>query len=164
MTMSERDEQQTQPPGDERSREEPAAATRPAPKVTQRQGDERSREEPRRRDAAAPEGRAEHRMHPSAANGADGAARTAGRLMGAMWLYTALRFGLFFALFGLLWLVGVKGFVGAVIALVLSVPLSFVLLAKPRAAFAAVLEQRVDARRARQAELDAKLRGDDDPS
>jgi len=87
-----------------------------------------------------------------------------GRTMSAMWLYTALRFGLFFALFGLLWLVGVKGFLGAVIALVLSVPLSFVLLAKPRAAFAAVLEQRVDARRARQAELDAKLRGDDDPS
>ncbi len=87
-----------------------------------------------------------------------------GQFFGAMWLYTALRFGLFFALFGLLWLVGVKGFLGAVIALVLSVPLSFVLLAKPRAAFAAVLEQRVDARRARQAELDAKLRGDDDPS
>jgi hypothetical protein len=129
MTMSERDEQQTQPSGDERrttsqsderSREEPAAATRPAP--------------------------------------------TAGQFFGAMWLYTALRFGLFFALFGLLWLVGVKGFLGAVIALVLSVPLSFVLLAKPRAAFAAVLEQRVNARRARQAELDAELRGDDDAS
>jgi len=84
------------------------------------------------------------------------------RTMSTMWLYTALRFGLFFALFGLLWLVGVKGFLGAIIALVLSVPLSFVLLAKPRAAFAAVLEQRVNARRARQAELDARLRGDDD--
>ena len=84
------------------------------------------------------------------------------RTMSTMWLYTILRFGLFFALFGLLWLVGVKGFLGAVIALVLSVPLSFVLLAKPRAAFAAVLEQRVNARKARAAELDARLRGDDD--
>jgi len=83
------------------------------------------------------------------------------RSMGAMWLYTLLRFGLFFVLFGLLWLVGVKGFLGAVIALALSVPLSFVLLAKPRQAFAAVLEQRVDARKQRQAELDADLQGDD---
>jgi O-antigen ligase len=84
------------------------------------------------------------------------------RSMGAMWLYTVLRFGLFFALFGLLWLVGVKGFLGAVIALVLSVPLSFVLLARPRQAFARVLEQRVEARRQRQADLDAKLQGDDE--
>lgn len=83
------------------------------------------------------------------------------RSMGAMWLYTVLRFGLFFLLFGLLWLVGVKGYLGAVLALVLSVPLSYVLLAKPRAAFAEVLEQRVNARRARQTDLDAKLRGDD---
>jgi len=82
------------------------------------------------------------------------------RSMGAMWLYTLLRFGLFFALFGLLWLVGVKGFLGAIIALALSVPLSFVLLARPRQAFAAVLEQRVEARKQRQAELDAELSGD----
>ena len=86
------------------------------------------------------------------------------RSMGAMWLYTVLRFGLFFALFGLLWLVGVKGFLGAVIALALSVPLSFVLLSRPRRAFAAVLEQRVDARKERQADLDAQLQGPDDDS
>jgi Protein of unknown function (DUF4229) len=84
------------------------------------------------------------------------------RWMGAMWLYTVLRIGLFLALFGLLWLVGVTGFLGAIIALALSVPLSFVLLAKPRQAFAAVLEHRVEARKLRQAELDAKLQGDDD--
>ena len=83
------------------------------------------------------------------------------RSMGAMWLYTLLRFGLFFVLFGLLWLVGVKGFLGAIIALALSVPLSFVLLARPRQAFAAVLEQRLEARQQRQADLDAKLEGDD---
>lgn len=83
------------------------------------------------------------------------------RSMGAMWLYTVLRFGLFFVLFGLLWLVGVRGFLGAILALALSVPLSFVLLARPRAAFAAVLEQRINARRQRQADLDARLGGDD---
>jgi hypothetical protein len=70
------------------------------------------------------------------------------RSMGAMWLYTVLRFGLCF--------------LGAVIALALSVPLSFVLLSRPRQAFAAVLEQRVDARKQRQAELDAQLQGSDD--
>ena len=84
------------------------------------------------------------------------------RSMGAMWLYTVLRFGLFFALFGLLWLVGVKGFLGAIIALVLSVPLSFVLLARPRQAFAQVIEQRMEARKQRQADLDAQLQGDDE--
>jgi len=84
------------------------------------------------------------------------------RSMGAMWLYTLLRFGLFFVLFGLLWLVGVKGFLGAIIALALSVPLSFVLLARPRQAFAAVLEQRVEARKQRQADLDAQLQGEDE--
>lgn len=84
------------------------------------------------------------------------------RSMGAMWLYTVLRFGLFFALFGLLWLVGVKGFLGAIIALVLSVPLSFVLLARPRQAFAQVIEQRMEARKQRQADLDTQLQGEDE--
>jgi Protein of unknown function (DUF4229) len=84
------------------------------------------------------------------------------RWMGAMWLYTVLRIGLFLALFGLLWLLGVTGFLGAIIALALSLPLSYVLLAKPRQAFAALIEQRIEARRARQADLDAKLSGDED--
>ncbi len=79
-----------------------------------------------------------------------------------MWLYTVLRIGLFLALFGLLWLLGVRGFLGAIIALALSLPLSYVLLAKPRQAFAALIEQRIEARRARQADLDAKLSGDED--
>src|SRR4051794_12625695 len=43
--------------------------------------------------------------------------------MGSMWLYTILRFGLFFALWGLLHLFGLPGFAAPVIALVLSVPL-----------------------------------------
>jgi hypothetical protein len=81
--------------------------------------------------------------------------------MGSMWLYTILRFGLFFALWGVLYLLGVSGFLAPVIALVLSVPLSFVLLAKPRANFARQLEARIEARKAGREELDARLERDE---
>jgi predicted lipid-binding transport protein (Tim44 family) len=77
--------------------------------------------------------------------------------MGSMWLYTALRFGLFFALWGIVYLLGVHGLIGALLALVLSVPLSFVLLAKPRRLLAAQLERRVEARKVARSELDAQL-------
>jgi Protein of unknown function (DUF4229) len=82
--------------------------------------------------------------------------------LGSMWLYTILRFGLFVALWGLLNLAGLHGFVGALVAVVLSVPLSFVLLSVPRARFAANLEQRLNAHRENRAELDQKLAGEDD--
>ena len=78
-----------------------------------------------------------------------------------MWLYTTLRFGLFFALWGILYLLGVHGLLAPLLALVLSVPLSFVLLAKPRAQFARQLEARVEARRAERADLDARLDSED---
>jgi Protein of unknown function (DUF4229) len=81
--------------------------------------------------------------------------------MGSMWLYTILRFGLFFALWGLLVLLGLHGFAAPVLALVLSVPLSFVLLARPRAHFASQLEARLAARRADRAELDSRLETDE---
>jgi hypothetical protein len=74
-----------------------------------------------------------------------------------MWLYTVLRFGLFFALWGLLVLLGVHGFLAPLLALVLSVPLSFVLLARPRARFTRQLEARLQARRVERADLDARL-------
>lgn len=80
-----------------------------------------------------------------------------GGWMGSMWLYTLLRFGLFFALWGLLLLFGLSGFVAAVLALVLSVPLSLVLLAGPRARFTRQLEARVSARQVERAHLDAEL-------
>ncbi|HEU5267360.1 MAG TPA: DUF4229 domain-containing protein [Jatrophihabitans sp.] len=80
-----------------------------------------------------------------------------GRWMGSMWLYTLLRFGMFFALWGLLVLVGLTGLFAALIALVLSVPLSLVLLRKPRDAFTAQLQARLDARHAARADLDAQL-------
>ncbi|MFN2518056.1 MAG: DUF4229 domain-containing protein [Jatrophihabitantaceae bacterium] len=82
--------------------------------------------------------------------------------MGSMWLYTTLRFGLFLALWGLLALAGLHGFFGALVAVALSVPLAFVLLAVPRARFAANIEQRINAHREARAELDEKLAGEDD--
>jgi hypothetical protein len=69
---------------------------------------------------------------------------------------------LFFGLWGVLNLAGLHGLLGALVALVLSVPLSLVLLAGPRARFAANLEQRVNARREQRAELDEKLSGEED--
>lgn len=86
---------------------------------------------------------------------------SAAQSLGAMWLYTLLRFGVFFVLFGLLWLFGVRGFVGALIALALSIPLSYVLLVRPRQKLADNLEQRINARRDKTADLDSKLSGDD---
>ena len=77
--------------------------------------------------------------------------------IGSLWLYTILRFGMFFALWGLLLLAGLGGLFAALVALVLSIPLSLVLLARPRARVAANLEQRVNAQRAARAELDQRL-------
>lgn len=79
-----------------------------------------------------------------------------------MWLYTLLRFGLFFAIWGLLWLARVPALLAALIALVLSVPLSLVLLRKQRARVAANLEWRVSARQAQRRDLDVKLSGEPD--
>jgi hypothetical protein len=78
-----------------------------------------------------------------------------------MWLYTVLRFGLFFALWGILALLGVHGLLAPLIALVLSVPLSFVLLAKPRAMFTRQLEARIDQRKADRAAFDNRLESGD---
>jgi hypothetical protein len=78
-----------------------------------------------------------------------------------MWLYTLLRFGLFFLLWFLLELLGVHGFLAPILALVLSVPLSFVLLARPRARFTRQLEARLAAHRAERADLDAQLESDE---
>ena len=83
--------------------------------------------------------------------------------MGSMWLYTLLRFGLFFALWGIIELLGVHGLFAALLALVISVPLSLVLLARPRRMFAAQLERRVEARKAARADLDAQLDPDARP-
>lgn len=77
--------------------------------------------------------------------------------MGSLWGYTILRFGMFFALWGILVLVGLGGLVAAFIALVLSIPLSLVLLARPRARVAHNIEVRVERARASRQHLDEQL-------
>ena len=82
---------------------------------------------------------------------------TFGSWMGSMWLYTLLRFGLFFVLWGIFVLIGFHGFTAALFAILLSIPLSFVLLAGPRKRFAANVEARMAEHRQHRAELDAEL-------
>jgi hypothetical protein len=77
--------------------------------------------------------------------------------MGSMWLYTLLRFGLFFALWGIAYLIGLHGLLAPLVALVVSVPLSLVILAKPRARFTRQFELRMQARHEERARLDSDL-------
>jgi hypothetical protein len=86
---------------------------------------------------------------------------SAGQTLAAMWLYTLLRFGMFLLLWALLWLARVPSLLAGLIALVLSVPLSYVLLRRQRERVAANLQQRVTARQAQRHELDTKLAGED---
>jgi Flp pilus assembly protein TadB len=131
---------------DERSREEPGVLSEDrSERQRARTGanrDERSREEP----GVLSEDR--------------GPAPTPGQTLGAMWLYTVLRFGLFLALWGLLWLARVPGLLAGTIAVVLSIPLSYILLRKQRARLAANLEARVAARQAHRHNLDTQLSGE----
>lgn len=82
--------------------------------------------------------------------------------LGAMWVFTLLRLAVFGAMFGLLLLARVPGFWAAVIALILSVPLSFVLLSKQRQKLVDNIEQRVEAGKAKNQDLDNKLSGGED--
>lgn len=84
-----------------------------------------------------------------------------GRWMGSLWLYTVLRIGLFLALWGIVYLLGVEPLLAALIAAVVSVPLSLVLLARPRDNFTRQLELRVQARQAERSKLDSRLDEDD---
>lgn len=77
--------------------------------------------------------------------------------LAALWVYTLLRLLLFAAVFGVLWLVGVRGFLAAMIALVLTLPLSYVLLAGPRERMASSVTGRLVQRRERDERLDDEL-------
>jgi Protein of unknown function (DUF4229) len=77
-------------------------------------------------------------------------------------IYTAGRVLVFAVLAGLLWLVGLRGFLLVIAALVLSIPVSYFLLARQRDALAADLERKVTNRQARREDLRSQLRGDDD--
>ena len=79
-------------------------------------------------------------------------------------VYTAGRVLVFAVLAALCWVVGLRGFVLVVAALLLSIPASWYLLARQREAMAADVERRVTARQARRSDLRAQLRGDDEPS
>jgi hypothetical protein len=99
---------------------------------------------------------------PAEAGNAEKRGPSPGQTLGAMWLYTVLRFGLFLALWGLLWLARVPGLLAATIALVLSIPLSYILLRKQRDRLAANLEARVTARQVHRHDLDSQLAGEED--
>ena len=77
-------------------------------------------------------------------------------------VYTAARALIFLVLAGLGWLAGLRGFLLVIVALVLSMPLSYYFLARQRAAFAADVERKVTGRRARHDDLRSQLRGDDE--
>ena len=85
-----------------------------------------------------------------------------GHWLSSVWIYTGLRIALFLALWAILVLLGLSGLIAALIALVLSVPLSFVLLARPRQRVADALEQRLAAQRARREQLADELDPDGD--
>jgi uncharacterized protein (DUF58 family) len=83
--------------------------------------------------------------------------------MGSMWVYTVLRIALFLALWGILVAAGLQAFFAAIVAAVLSIPLSWVLLSAPRAKLARNIEARLEAHRDERASLDAELSGEDEP-
>jgi hypothetical protein len=79
-------------------------------------------------------------------------------------IYTAGRILVFAALAGLLWLVGLRGFLLVFAALLLSIPVSYFFLARQRNALAADVERKVTNRQARREDLRSQLRGDDEPA
>jgi hypothetical protein len=79
------------------------------------------------------------------------------------WVYSLARITLFLVLWGLLWLFGLGGLIGAAVALVLSVPLSYVFLARPRMAMTAAMMERLNVRQERIATLDDDLSGGEAP-
>jgi hypothetical protein len=66
-------------------------------------------------------------------------------------IYTGSRLGVFALLLAVFYVIGVRGFIVVLIALVLSGILSYFLLNRQRSAFAAALEARVERRRERAA-------------
>ncbi|HEY0485808.1 MAG TPA: DUF4229 domain-containing protein [Mycobacteriales bacterium] len=76
--------------------------------------------------------------------------------------YTAGRLGLFLVVAVLLSLVGFRGFPLVLLALVISMPLSYLVLRRQREAFAVQVGHRLEHRRAEKEKLRAQLRGDDE--
>lgn len=72
--------------------------------------------------------------------------------------YGLARFAIFAAMAALLWLLGLDGLLGILLALVLTAPLSYLMLARQQTE----LTDWVQARRERRARIRAELRGDDE--
>ena len=70
--------------------------------------------------------------------------------------YTAARLAIFIVLAAVLWLLGLRGFILFALALLLSMPLAYLLLGRQLAAVTRWIEER----RAHRAELRARLRGE----
>jgi hypothetical protein len=79
-------------------------------------------------------------------------------------VYTAGRVLVFVGVAALLFATGLRGFVLVLTALLVSLPVSYVVLARPRAHLAADVERRLAERRARREDLRSRLRGDDEPA
>jgi Protein of unknown function (DUF4229) len=79
--------------------------------------------------------------------------------MRAALFYTVLRFSLFIAVFGLLWVAGVRGILLLALAILISGVLSYFLLNNQRAAMSGAISRRLTDFRER---LDAGTRAEDD--
>jgi uncharacterized membrane protein len=77
-------------------------------------------------------------------------------------VYTVWRVLVLFAAAAMLYALGLRGFLLALAALIVSLPVSYLLLRRQREAFGADIERRMEERRSRRAELRGKLRGDDE--
>ncbi len=76
------------------------------------------------------------------------------------WAYTLARLAVFVAVGAVLWLLGFRSWALVFVALLLSLPVSLVLLRKQRAALARDLEQRQERRRALRSKLDGDEPGE----
>jgi predicted permease len=77
-------------------------------------------------------------------------------------VYTAARMLVLAVLGLLLYVVGLRGLPLAAVAVLLSLPVSYVLLARQRVAFGADIERRLAERRTRTDRVRSQLRGEDD--
>ena len=82
--------------------------------------------------------------------------------MSAVLRYTVGRILVFAASLGVLYLIGFRRWALVLVALLVSMPLAYVLLRRSRAHFASGLERVLSRRRAEKARLQAALKGDDD--
>jgi len=84
--------------------------------------------------------------------------------MRAFGVYTVGRVLVLFAVAVVLYALGLRGFVLAAVAVLVSLPVSYLLLRRQRVAFGEEIERRMQARRARREGLRGDLRGDDEPA